>query len=75
MEKPDDRRRLVAVARMQAGCRPSRRQTAWQRWRDPASEVQAAVTAHAKDEGRPRFEVEAAERTKARHPEPELAEA
>lgn len=44
---------------------------AWRDWRDLADTVQAAVTAHAKDEGKPRFDVEAAVRTKARHPEPE----
>ncbi|MFC7266421.1 hypothetical protein [Streptomyces lutosisoli] len=42
---------------------------AWQHWRKRAGEVQAAVTAHAKDEDKPRFEVEAAVRTTARHPE------
>lgn len=34
-----------------------------------AGEAQAAVTAHAKGEDKPRFEVEAAVRTTARHPE------
>lgn len=44
---------------------------AWQSWRDQASAVQAAVTAHAKDSGEPRFNIEAAVRTAARHPAPE----
>lgn len=48
---------------------------AWQHWWKAADEVQAAVTAHANDEGKPRFDVEAAVRAKARHPEPEPAEA
>ena len=47
---------------------------AWKSWRDLADTVQAAVTAHAKDEAKPRFDVEAAVRTKARHPEPEPRE-
>jgi hypothetical protein len=45
-------------------------ETAWQRWRELAGDVQAAVTAHAAQEDKPRFDVEAAVRTKARHPEP-----
>ncbi|MFJ3310893.1 hypothetical protein ACIPSA_49785 [Streptomyces sp. NPDC086549] len=49
--------------------------TAWQDWRARAGEVQAAVTAHAKEEGNLRFDVEAAVRTRARHPEPEPANA
>lgn len=48
---------------------------AWQQWRDLASEVQAAVTEHAKEQDKPRFGIEAAVRTKARHPEPEPAAA
>lgn len=48
---------------------------AWQHWRNLADEVQAAVTAHAGQEGKPRFDVEAAVRTKARHPQPEPATA
>ncbi|WUE50948.1 hypothetical protein OG545_47875 (plasmid) [Streptomyces europaeiscabiei] len=42
---------------------------AWQHWRKLAGEVQAAVTAHAKAEDKSRFEVEAAVRTTAWHPE------
>ncbi|MFF8431067.1 hypothetical protein ACF07Y_39220 [Streptomyces sp. NPDC016566] len=44
---------------------------AWQDWWKFADEVQAAGTKHAEDEGKPRYDVEAAVRTKARHPEPE----
>ncbi|MGW1363053.1 hypothetical protein ACWCQP_37295 [Streptomyces chartreusis] len=44
---------------------------AWQSWRRLASTVQAAVTAHAKESGEPRFNIEAAVRTAARHPETE----
>ncbi|MGX4695442.1 hypothetical protein [Streptomyces sp. JNUCC 63] len=50
-------------------------QTAWQNWRDLAGDIQAAITAHAAQEGKPRFDVEAAVRTKTRHPEPEPANA
>ena len=46
---------------------------AWQRWRQLAEEAQAAVTAHATDEGKARFEVEAAVRKQVRHPEPAAA--
>ncbi|MFF5019468.1 hypothetical protein [Streptomyces sp. NPDC001165] len=45
-------------------------ETAWQGWRNLAGGVQAAITAHAEEEDKPRFDVEAAVRTKARHPEP-----
>jgi len=48
---------------------------AWQSWRDLAGEVQEAITAHAAEEGKPRYDVEAAVRTKAQHPEPEPANA
>ena len=48
-------------------------ETVWQHWRDLATEVQAAVTKHAKEQNKPRFDVEAAVRTKARHPEPAAA--
>ncbi|MFM9812896.1 hypothetical protein ACKI16_30845 [Streptomyces scabiei] len=48
-------------------------ETAWQHWRDLAGKVQAAVTEHAKEQDKPRFGVEAAVRTKARHPEPAAA--
>ncbi|MGW7425868.1 hypothetical protein ACWGJB_38555 [Streptomyces sp. NPDC054813] len=50
-------------------------ETAWQHWRNLAGDVQAAVTAHAGQEDKPRFDVEAAVRTKARHPQPEPASA
>ncbi|MFG2683981.1 hypothetical protein [Streptomyces sp. NPDC048392] len=48
-------------------------ETAWQHWRKRAGEVQAAVTVHAQEQDKPRFGIEAAVRTKARHPEPEPA--
>ncbi|MFE9844652.1 hypothetical protein [Streptomyces goshikiensis] len=41
---------------------------AWAAWRDRAGEVQAAVTAHALEIGKPRNEVEAAVKKAARHP-------
>ncbi|MGW1564828.1 hypothetical protein ACWCQ1_51835 [Streptomyces sp. NPDC002144] len=44
---------------------------AWKNWRDLADTTQAAVTTYAKAEDTPRFDVEVAVRTKARHPEPE----
>ncbi|MFH9968533.1 hypothetical protein ACH4PR_45800 [Streptomyces mirabilis] len=50
-------------------------ETAWQHWRHLAGEIQAAVTAHAGQEAKPRFDVEASVRTKARHPQPEPAAA
>jgi hypothetical protein len=46
-------------------------ETAWQNWRDRAGEVQAAVTAHAQEQDKPRSGIEAAVRAKAWHPEPE----
>lgn len=42
---------------------------AWRDWREQAGLVQAAVTKHAEAEGKTRFEVEAAVRGAARHPE------
>ncbi|MEU9157818.1 hypothetical protein AB0D59_46640 [Streptomyces sp. NPDC048417] len=50
-------------------------ETAWLHWRHLAGDVQAAVTAHAGQEDKPRFGVEAAVRAKARHPHPEPANA
>src|SRR3982751_6191916 len=47
---------------------------AWQDWWKLANEVQAAVTKHARDENNPRFDVEAAVRTKARPSDPDPAE-
>lgn len=49
--------------------------TEWKTWRERAQEVQAAVTAYAKDEGKQRHSVEADGKQKARHPEPETAAA
>ncbi|MFE5923188.1 hypothetical protein [Streptomyces sp. NPDC056468] len=46
-------------------------ESAWKAWRTLANTVQAAVTTHAADEGKPRFGVEAAVRTEARHSAPE----
>lgn len=43
-------------------------ETAWRAWRDLARDVQAAVTEHAKAEGQLRFDVEAAVKKRARHP-------
>ncbi|MFE9454900.1 hypothetical protein [Streptomyces sp. NPDC006739] len=54
---------------------PQQTEAAWQNWRDLAGEVQEAVTAHATEEGTPRYDVEAVVRTKARRPEPEPANA
>ncbi|MFI7500549.1 hypothetical protein ACIBVL_19000 [Streptomyces sp. NPDC049687] len=44
-------------------------ETAWRAWRDLARDVQAAVTEHAKDEGRPRNEVEAEVKRAAKSPD------
>jgi hypothetical protein len=46
------------------------RDAQWKRWYDAAVEIQAAITEHAKDTGRNRFEVEAAVKKAARHPDP-----
>ncbi|MEV6179941.1 hypothetical protein [Streptomyces sp. NPDC052015] len=43
-------------------------ETAWRAWRDLARDVQAAVTEHAKEEGVPRFDIEAKVRKATRHP-------
>ncbi|MET7607733.1 hypothetical protein [Streptomyces avermitilis] len=50
-------------------------ETAWQNWWKQAGTVQAAVTAHAAAEGKPRFGIEAAVRAAVRHPEPEAMSA
>ncbi|MGW3867208.1 hypothetical protein ACWEDZ_37980 [Streptomyces sp. NPDC005047] len=44
-------------------------ETAWRAWRDLARDIQAAVTAHAKDQGEKRYNIEAAVKKQARHPE------
>ncbi|HZF92054.1 hypothetical protein [Streptomyces sp.] len=44
-------------------------ETAWRAWRDLARDIQAAVTEHARDEGRSRYEVEADVKKAVRHPE------
>lgn len=44
--------------------------TAWSTWRDLARDTQAAVTEHAKDQGRPRNEVEADVKAGVRHSAP-----
>lgn len=51
-----------------------RYEKAWQDWWEAADQVQTAVTEHARDEEKPRYEVEAAVRSKARHPEPKPKE-
>lgn len=40
----------------------------WKRWRDAATESQAAVTEHAKEAGIPRSELEAGVKKVVRHP-------
>jgi hypothetical protein len=45
--------------------------TAWKAWRDAARDVQAAVTAHAKEQGTGRHQVEADVKREARHPAPQ----
>jgi hypothetical protein len=42
---------------------------AWRQWRGRAEKTQQAVTSFAKENGRPRYEVEADLRKRARHPE------
>jgi hypothetical protein len=44
-------------------------ETAWRAWRDLARDVQGAVTEYAKDQGKPRNEVEADVKQRARHAE------
>ncbi|MEV6742523.1 hypothetical protein AB0N14_38950 [Streptomyces sp. NPDC051104] len=46
-------------------------ETAWRAWRDLARDVQAAITDHAEAEEKSRYDVEAAVKKAARHPEPE----
>ncbi|MEU5119503.1 hypothetical protein [Streptomyces asoensis] len=43
-------------------------ETAWRAWRDLARDVQATVTEYARDEGRPRNDVEAEVKTAAKTP-------
>jgi len=43
---------------------------AWQAWRNAAEVTQAAVTEHAKAKEKPRYDIEAAVKKQARHPEP-----
>lgn len=49
-------------------------ETAWRAWRDLARDVQATVTEYAKDEGRPRNDVEAQVKTAAKTPPERAAE-
>ncbi|WP_367321378.1 hypothetical protein [Streptomyces sp. HUAS ZL42] len=49
-------------------------ETAWRAWRDLARDVQAAVTEYAKDEGKPRNEIEADVKREARTGGEESAE-
>ncbi|MFH8656331.1 hypothetical protein [Streptomyces afghaniensis] len=46
-------------------------ETAWRAWRDLARDVQAAVTAYAKQEDTPRQEIEARVKEAVRHGEPD----
>ncbi|MCX5368663.1 hypothetical protein OG613_26935 [Streptomyces sp. NBC_00015] len=50
-------------------------ETAWRAWRDLARDVQAAVTEHAKDENRPRNDIEAEVKRAAKTPSPKVSEA
>lgn len=45
-------------------------ETAWRAWRDLARDVQAAVTDYAKEEGKPRNDVEADVKREAKSPDP-----
>ncbi|MCX4764273.1 hypothetical protein OG562_25590 [Streptomyces sp. NBC_01275] len=49
-------------------------ETAWRAWRDLARDNQAAVTEYAKDEGRPRNDVEAEVKRTAKSPAAEAPE-
>ncbi|WP_435280380.1 hypothetical protein [Streptomyces koelreuteriae] len=46
-------------------------ETAWRAWRDLARDVQAALTAYAKQEDTPRQEVEAEVKEAVRHEDPD----
>ncbi|MFF7067321.1 hypothetical protein [Streptomyces pseudovenezuelae] len=46
---------------------------AWRAWRGAAEAVQTAVTEHATAENKPRYDIEAAVKKQARHPEPARA--
>ncbi|WUI23592.1 hypothetical protein OHS82_02530 [Streptomyces sp. NBC_00425] len=49
---------------------PAAYEAAWQAWRDRADEVQAAVTEHAKEQGKMRGGVELEVKRQVRHGEP-----
>ncbi len=81
LQRAVDRANAHVLARRDAYGRPadetgwSDEQTAaydqaWREWRELAADVQAAITAYAKDEGEPRFTVEAQLRRTVRHPQP-----
>jgi hypothetical protein len=44
-------------------------ETAWRAWRDLARDVQAAVTAYAKEQGQTRHDAEVSVKKAARHPD------
>lgn len=46
-------------------------ETAWRAWRDLARDIQAAVTAYAREQGQSRQEAEADVKKAVRHPDPE----
>lgn len=50
-------------------------ETAWRAWRDLARDVQAAVTEYAKDENRPRNDIEAEVKSAAKKPATEASQA
>ncbi|MDX3229816.1 hypothetical protein [Streptomyces sp. ME19-01-6] len=54
-----------------AGLIGDEREAQWKRWYEAAVEIQAAVTAHARETGTPRNQIEAAAKKVVRHPEPE----
>ncbi|MFI7315131.1 hypothetical protein [Streptomyces hygroscopicus] len=52
-----------------AGLLGEEREAQWKRWHEAAVEIQAAVTAHAQENGLNRFETEAAVKKAVRHPD------
>ncbi|WP_409239425.1 hypothetical protein [Streptomyces sp. PA5.6] len=57
-----------------AGLADDEYQAQWRSWYEAAAAFQAAVTAHAKDTGQPRHEVEQAVKKTVRHAEEDPAE-
>lgn len=72
IEPPDDLIQLQRASdEAHAAVRENPTDEAWAMWRERATVVQAAITAHAEEIGEPRNAVEAAVKKAVRHPAPE----